>query len=48
MKNTKASLICIYDAYDCMHKGKFINENVIDKSLNTHSHILKNLALEEI
>ncbi|MFA6939829.1 MAG: MEDS domain-containing protein [Clostridiaceae bacterium] len=48
MKNTKASLICVYDAYDCMHKGKFINENVIDKSLNTHSHIFSNMALEGI
>ncbi|MDV3428908.1 MAG: MEDS domain-containing protein [Bacillota bacterium] len=48
MKNTKASLICIYDAFDCMHKGIFINGNVMDKSLNTHSHILKNLVLEEI
>lgn len=46
LKNTKASLICIYDAYDCMHNGIFINENVIDKSIKTHSHILKNLGLE--
>lgn len=46
--NTKISLICIYDFYDYMYEGKFINEEVISKSLHTHSYILKNLVLKEI
>lgn len=46
--NTNASLLCIYDAYDYMHESKFINETVIEESLDTHSYILKNLVLEII
>lgn len=48
LDDTKVSLICIYDAYDFMHEGIFINKEVIDKSLDTHSFILKDLELEEI
>ncbi len=48
LSNTNVSLICIYDAYDYMHEGKVINEEVINKSLDTHSYLLKNLILEEI
>lgn len=48
LNNTYASLLCIYDAYDYMHEGKFINETVIKESLDTHSHIFKNLVLEGI
>ncbi|GAA0178342.1 hypothetical protein SH2C18_14130 [Clostridium sediminicola] len=46
LKNTNVSLICIYDAYDYIHKGEFINEEVINKSLNTHSYILKDRILK--
>ncbi len=42
------NLLCIYDAYDYMNKGEFINETVIKKSLLTHSYILKNSFLEKI
>lgn len=31
-----------------MNKGEFINKTVIEKSLLTHSYILKNSFLEEI
>lgn len=48
LKNTAASLICIYDAYDCMTESKFINKEVIDKSIDTHSHMLKDFVLEGI
>lgn len=48
LKDTNASLICIYDAYDYMHRNEFMNEKVIKESLDTHSHILKNSILEEI
>ncbi|MCY6371798.1 MEDS domain-containing protein [Clostridium ganghwense] len=48
LKNTNTSLICIYDAYDYIHKSEFINETVIKKSLDTHSHILKHSVLKEI
>lgn len=48
LKNTNASLICIYDAYDYLHKNEFINQTVIKKSLDTHSYVLRNLVLEEI
>lgn len=48
LENTKASLLCIYDAYDYMHEGEFINEVVIKESLNTHSYVLKNSLLEKI
>lgn len=48
LSNTKVSLLCIYDAYDYMNEGKIINKNVISKSLDTHSYVLKNLVLEEI
>lgn len=48
LKDTTASLICIYDAYDYMNKSEFINEKVIEQSLNTHSYILKNSVLEKI
>lgn len=46
--NTKASILCIYDAYDYMNKGECINEIVIKKSLLTHSYILKDSFLEKI
>ncbi|MEK6263442.1 MAG: MEDS domain-containing protein, partial [Clostridium sp.] len=42
LKNTNASLLCIYDTYDYMNKGEFINETVIKQSLTTHSYILNN------
>lgn len=48
LNNTNVSLICIYDAYDYMHEEKFINKEVINKSLHTHSYILKNSYLEKI
>lgn len=48
LEDTNVSLICIYDAYDYMHEGIYINKEVIDKSLDTHSFILKDLGLEEI
>ncbi|MGY0373180.1 MEDS domain-containing protein [Clostridium sp. JNZ J1-5] len=48
LNDTKVSLLCIYDAYDYIHEGKLINEYVINKSLDTHSYVLKNLSLEEI
>lgn len=48
LKNTNASLLCIYDIYDYMHNGKFINEEVIKESLDTHSYILKDLYLEAL
>ena len=48
LKNTNASLICIYDAYDCINESKFINKQVIDKSIDTHSHLLKDFVLEGI
>lgn len=48
LENTNASLLCIYDAYDYMHNSKFINKIIIKESLNTHSYIFKDLALEAI
>lgn len=48
LNNTHASLICIYDAYDYMNKGEFINETVIKQSQNTHSYVLLNSELEKI
>ncbi len=48
LKNTNASLICIYDAYDYMNKNEFINETVIKQSLTTHSYILKDSVLQKI
>ncbi|WP_461207820.1 MEDS domain-containing protein [Clostridium sp. DL1XJH146] len=40
LKSTNLSLLCIYDAYDYMHEGEFINETVIKQSISTHSYIL--------
>lgn len=48
LKDTYISLICIYDAYDYMNKGEFINEKVIKQSLTTHTFALKNSVLEKI
>jgi hypothetical protein len=48
LKNTNASLICIYDTYDYMTKGEFINEKVIKQSLTTHTFALQNSVLEKI
>ncbi|WP_291645123.1 MEDS domain-containing protein [Clostridium sp.] len=45
LKNTIASLLCIYDTYDYMNKSEFINETVIKQSLTTHSYIFKNSVL---
>lgn len=47
LKNKNISLLCIYDAYDYMHEGKFINEEVIRKSINTHDYMLKDLRLKK-
>lgn len=48
LKDTNVSLICIYDAYDYMNKGEFINEEVINLSLTTHTFALKKSVLEKI
>ncbi|WFD10976.1 MEDS domain-containing protein [Tepidibacter hydrothermalis] len=45
LRNTKASLICIYDYYDYINIKKVIDEEVIKKSINTHSHILEKFFL---
>ncbi|WP_259600837.1 MULTISPECIES: MEDS domain-containing protein [Clostridium] len=42
IKNMNAALLCVYDAYDYINKGKVINEKVIKESLQTHSFILNN------
>lgn len=47
-ENTKASLICIYDAYDYINNKYYIDEEVIKKSLDTHSHVLNKLVLKSI
>ncbi|WP_206458205.1 MEDS domain-containing protein [Anaerovorax sp. IOR16] len=46
LENRNVSLICVYDAYDYIVEGKYINEEVIKKSKDTHSYILKDLVLE--
>ncbi|MEA4987325.1 MAG: MEDS domain-containing protein [Anaerovorax sp.] len=46
LENSNVSLICVYDAYDYIVEGKYINEDVIKKSKDTHSYILKDLVLE--
>lgn len=48
LKNTNASLICIYDAYDYMHECKHINQTVIKKSFKTHTYVLNNSVLKKI
>lgn len=48
LKNTKSSLLCIYDAYDYTHKQKFIDDQMLKESFDTHSHILKKSILENI
>lgn len=42
IKNMNAGLLCVYDTYDYIHKGKVINETVIQESLHTHSFVLNN------
>lgn len=39
-KDLNASIICIYDAYDYMHDENHIDEDVMNESLTTHTHIL--------
>jgi hypothetical protein len=48
IKNTNVSLICIYDTYDYIHKGEFINKTVITESISTHSYVLKRSVLDQI
>lgn len=40
--------ICIYDAYDYTHFRKYIDEDTIKESLDTHSHILNKFVLKYI
>lgn len=47
LKNTKASIICIYDFYDYMREKKVIDKQVIDESYNTHSHVLNKFNLKK-
>lgn len=47
LRNTKASLICIYDYYDYINNKEIIDEEVIKKSINTHSHILEKFFLKK-
>ncbi|WP_394870406.1 MEDS domain-containing protein [Clostridium butyricum] len=42
IKNMNVALLCVYDAYDYMHKGKIINKKVIEESFKTHSFVLNN------
>jgi hypothetical protein len=45
LQNTRASLICIYDYYDYINYRKVIDEEIIEKSVNTHTHILEKFSL---
>ncbi|MTI65379.1 MAG: Spo0E family sporulation regulatory protein-aspartic acid phosphatase [Firmicutes bacterium] len=47
LKNTKASIICIYDFYDYMREKKVIDKQVVDESYNTHSHVLNKFNLKK-
>lgn len=47
-RNTKASILCIYDTYDCLTKSQCTDKELIEKSKYTHTHILKGLQLEKL
>ncbi|MEJ8554705.1 MEDS domain-containing protein [Tepidibacter sp. Z1-5] len=47
LRHTKASLLCIYDYYDYINNKKVIDEEIIKKSLSTHSHKLHKFFLKE-
>lgn len=40
IRNTDFSLICIYNFYDFINHKVYIDRNVIERSLKTHSHLL--------
>lgn len=48
IKDTNASLLCIYDVNDYMDGGNIINKKVIEESLETHSYILKDDYLQAL
>ncbi len=48
LKDTNASLLCIYDVNDYMDGGNIINKKVIEESLETHSYILKDDYLQAL
>lgn len=47
LKDSKVSLICIYDYYDYMNDKEIIGERVIKESFTTHSHILNKFQLQK-
>lgn len=40
------SVLCIYDSYDYVTAKKYIDEDVIRESVNTHTHILGNMDID--
>ncbi len=40
-----ASGLCVYDAYDYIHNRDFIDEDIMNDSLETHTHLLYNNSL---
>ncbi|WP_158638666.1 MEDS domain-containing protein [Metabacillus litoralis] len=43
-----ASGLCLYDAFDYIHNREFIDEDIINHSLETHSHLLYSNSLFKI
>lgn len=48
LEGTCISLLCIYDAYDYMHKEEVINQTIINHSLSTHTHLLSSTFMQDI
>jgi len=47
IKNTKSTMLCLYDFEDYMKEQKYIDDEIIEKSKDTHSHVLYQFLLEE-
>ena len=47
IKNTNSTMLCLYDFEDYMKEQKYIDDEIIEKSQDTHSHVLYQFSLEE-
>ena len=48
VENSNVSIICIYDLYDYINDGLIIDNDIIEDSLHTHTHLLSEYEIREI
>lgn len=48
LKDSVVSILCIYDVYDYMNGGRVIDEDIINGSFSTHTHLLSEFEISKL